>query len=144
MKRYLSILITVMVLFSLNAKAQCNDELQSKCYEMIKGTTYLKDFKVRLQAAEKNKKAPIAKFSIALSKGAHYRFTVSNDQYKNAEAIIQVYDGSDLIGSNYLKDSDKIFPKFDFICNKTGVYTILISFKDGHDGCSVAMLSLVE
>lgn len=141
--KHIFILLALLVLVSYSAKAQCNSELQDKCYELIKGTTYLKDFKVRLQPAVGSKKAPVAKYSIALSKGAHYRFTVENDQFKDAEAIIQVYDGTSMVGTNYMKDSDKIYPKFDFVCNKTAVYTIMISFKDGKDGCSVAMISLV-
>ncbi len=144
MKQTILFIIIFFSFTTVDLYAQCNSELQDKCYEMIKGTTYLKDFKVRLQPAQKNKKAPIAKYSIALSKGAHYRFTVTNDKYKDSQAIIQVYDANRLVGTNYVKDSEKIYPVFDFVCNKTAVYTILISFKDGKDGCSVAMLSLVK
>ncbi len=144
MKKLIFLIIPVLIFLNYNTTAQCNSQLHDKCYVEIKGTTYLKDFKVRLQTAEKNKKSPIAKYSIAFSKGNHYRFTVCCDVNKDSEAIIQIYQSNRLIGSNFVKGSDKIYSAFDFVCNKTGIYSIMISYRDGKDGCSVTMLSLVQ
>lgn len=141
----LILILSIFAFLSLpKVHGQCNSTLQDVCVGKIKGTTYLKDFKVKLQKASSGKKQPIAKYSLALSKGNHYRFTVCNDKYKDSKAIIQIYQGNKLVGSNFNKSNKKIYPAFDFLCNRTGVYSIYISYNDGMEGCSVTMLSLVK
>ncbi|MFH2095315.1 MAG: hypothetical protein ABIJ16_06410 [Bacteroidota bacterium] len=139
------LLITVSFAFLASFLfAQCNEELQKACVTQISGTTYLKDFKVKLTEAKKSMKQPMAIFNISLTNGNHYRFTTCDDTEKEAQSIIQIYDSNVLIGSNQNIKTGKIYPAFDFLCSKTGTYTVYISYDEGKEGCSVTMLSLVK
>lgn len=106
--------------------------------------TYLKDFIVQLDAANPGEKAPIAKFSMVLSKGTLYRFTVCNSEDSDGEAIIRLFSTSSLIGTNLDSASGEIFEAFDFECNVTGVYHVFISFQDGRAGDAIGILSFIK
>ncbi|PLX12900.1 MAG: hypothetical protein C0594_01905 [Marinilabiliales bacterium] len=123
--------------------AQCNDELVNICALDIGEATYLKDFKVRLKKAKKGKPAPVARYSVVLNKGTHYRFSVCNAQEFEGEAILQLYDNDKLIGSTFNVATGKTYKAFDFICRKSAVYHLFFSYKEGKEGCSVGILSFV-
>jgi hypothetical protein len=123
--------------------AQCNDQLLSVCALDNGGATYIKDFKVRLKKGKKNQPAPVAKYQVALSKNTNYRFNACNATEFPGEAIIQLYDSDQLIGSTYNMTTGKNYKGFDFYCKKSGVYNVFISFKEGEEGCAVGILSFV-
>jgi hypothetical protein len=49
-----------------------------------------------------------------------------------------------LLGSTFISTTGKEFPFFDFKCQKTGVYHVFISFKEGKAGEGVGVLSYVK
>ncbi|MBU0763547.1 MAG: hypothetical protein KJ607_01795 [Bacteroidetes bacterium] len=140
------LLFTILASFaiSLGAIAQCNDELINICALDIGEATYLKEFKVRLKKAKKGKPAPVARFSVVLNKGTRYRFSVCNAQEFDAEAILQLYDSDRLLGSTFNVATGKTYKHFDFVCNKSAVYHLFFSFREGKEGCSVGILSFVN
>jgi hypothetical protein len=141
-KKIFIILLSVIV-FAVVVKSQCNETLVTVCCSgLAKNATYLKELKVKLKAKEAGKKEPIAKYSLMLNKGTHYRFSVCNAKEFTGKAILQLYDKDRLLGSSYM--SNKHFPAFDFVCNKTAVYQVLMSFEDGQEGCAVGVLSMIE
>ncbi|MBK8806676.1 MAG: hypothetical protein IPO21_08530 [Bacteroidales bacterium] len=138
------ILSLVLFLVSSFAFGQCGDELVDNCASDIGDATYLKDFRVKLEKAEKNKPAPVQRISVVLNKGTTYKFSVCDAPEYDGKAIIQLYDTSRLLGSSLNMSTGKLFSEFKLDCSKTGVYYIFISFQDGNEGCAAAILSYVE
>ena len=140
------IVVPFIFLGALNLKveAQCNYKLVDKAVKENRGAVYLKDFRVKLPARQKGKPMPIARFKIMLNSGTHYRFNVTKAEEYEGVPIIQLYEGKKLLGTSYLASKDKDFKMFDFICTKTSTYELIVTFKDGKEGCAVAVLSLVR
>jgi hypothetical protein len=144
MKTYIIVLIAALVISFQEANAQCNEQLVNVCALDNGGATYIKEFKVKLKKGKKGQAAPVAKFQVALSKNTNYRFNSCNANEFPGEAIIQLYDYDQLIGSTYNMTTAKNYKGFDFYCNKSGVYNLFISFKEGEEGCAVGILSFVN
>ncbi len=143
MKRLLSIL--VVVLFTLNLVGQDPQELVSQCaLDIGENTTYLKDFVIKLPGASDPGDAPIHKANFYLMKNKNYRFTMCNSDDSQGELILTLYDKQKLITSSYLSSSGKIYNSVDFTCNKTGLYQLWYTFKDGSKGYGVGIVSLVK
>jgi len=144
MKKFYLILIIFFGLFVGNlttSYAQSGDDLVEICNMVAGEATYLKDFKVSLDAGDP---PPNARYSLVLSKGVKYRLTVCNSKDYDGEAILDLFDNNRLLGSTYIVATGKDYPFFDFKCTKTGVYHVVVKFKDGKQGLAVAMLSYVE
>ncbi len=149
MKKHKFIFLGLLMLFlanhTINVYAQPRDVLIDMCASKAgDDATYLKDFVVDLDAANPGEKAPVAKFSMVLSKNTVYRLSVCNAEDSPGEAIIKLFDTKRMIASSYVPSSGKIFDKFDFQCQKTGVYHVFISFKDGKQGSAIGILSFVK
>lgn len=142
--KFLFIVFLFAVVVDFHGYSQCNAKLVDIAVGQNRGATYLKDFRVKLPAAQKGKPMPIARFKIMLNSGNHYRFNVAKAQEFQGVPIIQLYEGKKLLGTSYLASKDKDFKMFDFLCSKTTTYELIITFKDGKAGCAVAVLSLVE
>ncbi len=127
-----------------SASAQCGLALKDEVMKMkdVENTTYLKDFRVRLEpvATAKKKKE---EFSILLNKGSHYRFTVRSDSACTDQIVLKLYDFTKFYGSNYDESDGMSYNSFDFFCAKTQVYYISLSFADGKEGCAAAVISFV-
>ncbi len=144
---YIILIITIFILGKqTKTYAQCNNKLVTICSGgLTKNATYLKELKVRLQAKQSGKKAPIARYALMLSKGTHYRLSICNAKEFSGKAIIQLYDNNNrLLGSSYNPSTKKHYSAFDFICNKSAVYKVLVSFEDGKEGCAVGILSMIK
>lgn len=138
--------VFLLALFSGGiVQGQEQDKLVSLCVrESGDDAAYLKDYVVKLPKATSKDKVPVAKHTLILVKNTHYRFTVCNSEKYPGKGIIKIYDTKGLIASNYNKEKDKIYNSIDFICKKTGPYTVFISFKDGKQGMAVSILSYVK
>jgi len=140
MLKKLALFILFFSLLSLgDARAQCGNELKREAYQKIKGGTYLKDFRIRFE--ESSKRNPESdEFTIMLYKGVRYRFVVKNDQSKEGEAIIKLYDDFKIYASSYDEASATHHNIFEFFCQKTQAYYLSGHFKDGDKGCAIIML----
>jgi hypothetical protein len=127
--------------FSGTAFAQTEDELVEICGMIAKDATYLKDFKIRLDAGDP---PPLQRFSVILKKDIKYRFSVCNSKDQEGKVILELFDNNRLIATTYVIATGKDFPSIDFICTKTGAYHLSFKFKDGKPGLAVGLLSLVE
>jgi len=145
MKQFLK-LIFLLLFFTATSRifAQDNVELVAQCAASAGDVTYLKDFVVKLDAAVPGGNPPTAKFSMVLSKSTQYRFSICTAPNSDGEAILQLFDMNELQGSTYISATGKEFPFFDFKCQKTGVYHVFISFKEGKPGEAVGVLSFVK
>ena len=146
MKKLLITLFAFIIIcsFSRTASAQDPSELVFQCSQKAgPNSEYLKDYVVRLPEANSQDNIPTHKNTAILLKNTHYRLTICNSDDSEGQGVIQLYNNGKKIASS-ITQSGKIYPSFDFQCNKTGSYQIWISFKDGKKGFAVSILSLVS
>lgn len=143
MKNKLLIFATLLFLlgFSEILYAQTEDELVEICGMIAKDATYLKDFKVRMDAGDP---PPIQRSSIILKKDIKYRFSVCNSKDFEGRVVLELFDNNRLLATTYVIATGKDYPFIDFPCSKTGAYHLVFKFKDGKPGLAVGLLSLVE
>lgn len=140
------LIFLTICLISLNlASAQDMQEHIRECATAAgEDATYLKDFVVSLEAAREGERPPVYRQSLALRKNVLYRFSVCNMEDSDGEAVLRVYDQANLILSTWYPDTGKEYNAINFQCKKSGVYTIVISFKDGKKGEAIGILSYVS
>jgi len=141
------IFISLMVLFSMFSLAghaqKCDSEalLKQALKEMGSGQ-YIKDFKVELIKDKKDMKTGFVKYSVVLQSRSQYKFNVADAPNNPEKVIMQLYYKDKLLVSNF--EEGKHYKSCQFICGKTGVYSLVFSYKGGAEGCSSAVLSLVK
>lgn len=140
------IFIFVMSFVSLLAYSQVDiDDLVHNCVlSSGENTTFLKDFRVQLPKAASNSSLPVHKANIYLMKNISYRFTVCNASESEGELTVTLYDqGRELI-SSFNNKTGKRYNSVDFICKKTGLYTIWYSFAEGKKGSGVGVVCMIR
>ncbi|MBN2348578.1 MAG: hypothetical protein JXJ22_07070 [Bacteroidales bacterium] len=144
MKLTIKLIVILLIIFGVNLSAQDNAQLVAQCAANAGNVTYLKDFVVKLDAGTPGGKAPTAKFSMVLSKSTVYRFSICTSPSSEGEGVLQLWEMNNMLGSSFMTATGKDYPFFDFKCQKTGVYHVFISFKDGKPGDCVGILSFVK
>jgi len=144
MKRTTLVFIALLLaIFNINAQDQ--EDLVSDCALGIgSNTTYLKDFVIKLPDATDLSDIPVYKANIYLMKKQRYLFTQCNSKDSEGKLTIELYDANNLITSSLNPRNGKIYSSIEFSCNKTGLYTIWYSFKDGRKGMGVGIVSLLK
>lgn len=130
----------------IGVSAQCNQKVVYKCATENGNAIYLRDFNAKLKKAKPDAAAPVAKFSVVLNKGTHYRFNLCDPPGFEGRSVLYLYSSNKLIASTYNRAKDKDYRSFDFICRKTGTYYVFIAYKEGEKekkGCAVGILSFV-
>lgn len=145
MKRIFLILITLMLFGAVNQlKAQTTSKLVDLCAAKAgSDATYIKDYIVELQGAAPGEKQTPFKTSFAMQKNTIYRISVCNAESSNGHAIVELYDMNRLIGTNYNSATGQEFKKFEFQCNKAGVYHLFVHFADNKPGNAVCIISFI-
>ncbi len=90
-----------------------------------------------------NRPSPVGRFQVFLNEGIRYRFNVANATEYEGKAILQLYDRSRMLGSTFDTERKTDKQLFDFVCDKTGSYQVLMSFSEGKRGCAVGVMSMV-
>ena len=124
--------------------AQSGQELVDICGMVAGDAMYLKDFQIKLDAANPGEEPPTSRFSVVLSKNTEYLFSICNSNDYSGEAVLKLYDNNRLLATNHMVATGKTFQKVKFKCSSTGAYHIFITFKEGEQGLAVALLSFVE
>ncbi len=138
------ILIFSALFLSVQLYSQFSSDFIEQCSgNSGKDATYLKDFQVVLAAAQPSQLPPVARYPLVLSKNNIYRFSICTAEGSDGKAILQLYDSNKLIFSSYNKDTGEEFNPFNFMCQKTGIYHVFISFYEGKEGQAVGILSYV-
>ena len=104
------------------------------------GAIYLKEFVVTLPKSTKGDRPPMYRQAVILRGNNIYRFNLCNDK---GQSIIRIYDNTNMVVSSYDTRQDKDYNPINFLCRKTGQYTIMINFKDGKAGEAVGIMSHV-
>lgn len=143
--RFFILSISLIILPMLATGQHATDDLVSTCVIAAgENTTYLKDFRVQLPKAAPNAPVPVYKANIYLMKNMKYRFTVCDAPGSNGELVITLYDqGKELI-SSYNASTGKKYSSIDFICNKTGLYTLWYDFIGGDQGSGVGVVCMIK
>jgi hypothetical protein len=144
MKTIIKTISVLLFFFSSTLYSQDLTQLVAQCAANSGDVTYLKDFAVKLDAGTPGGAPPTARFAMILSKNAMYRFSICTAPTSDGDAVLQLMDMNRLLGSTFIQATGKEFPYFDFKCQKTGVYHVFISFKEGKAGEGVGILSLVK
>jgi len=135
---------TIAILFALLTLSMVQSDRKERvqaCAEKAgEGAIYLKEFVVSLQKAAKDEAPPVYRQAVILRGNNVYRFNLCNDK---GQAIIRIYDSSNMVVSSYDTNTDRDFNPINFLCRKTGQYTIVMNFKDGKAGEAVGIMSHV-
>jgi hypothetical protein len=144
MKKVYLLLLFLLVLGLPASFCQPPEVMMDSCAAAAgEDATYLKDFVVILPAATDQNNPPIARFPLVLSKSNIYRFSICNSRESGGMAVMKLYDSNRMIFSSYNENSGEEFNPFNFMCQKTGIYHVFISFEDGKPGQAVGILSYV-
>lgn len=146
MKSRILILSSVLILINAFANGQAaTDDLVISCMMGTgENTTYLKDFRIKLPGAVADATVPVYKANMYLMKNMKYRFSVCNAPGSEGELVITIYDqGKELI-SSFNKSTGRQYNSIDFICNKTGLYSLWYDFKNGKPGSGVGVVSMIK
>lgn len=141
MKKLLVTIFAILFGFQVNETFAQSDELVNVCALGIGNATYLKDYKFRLPASSVS--PPSAKFNVILNKGTMYKLTGCNAEGYPGEVIIGLKDNAKTLGTN-MKSDGSFLKAIGFQCQKTGMYSINVSFKDGKEGAAVVILSYIN
>ncbi len=141
---FLTLVVLTVAFFSPSAKAQTEAQRVDLCAKAAGDATFQSDYPVQLTGVKGGERAPIYKKAVALRKGNRYRFTICTDEESEGEAVLQLYDENKMMGSSFNPETGKEYQNFDFDCNKTAVYILFISFKEGKEGSAIGILSHVK
>ncbi len=146
MKSIIKTISFILLLYSSVTTLYSQDltQLVAQCAANSGNVTYLKDLIVKLDPGTPGGAPPTARFAMILSKNAMYRFSICTAPTSEGDAVLQLMDMNRLLGSTFIQATGKEYPYFDFKCQKTGVYHVFISFKEGKAGEAVSVLSLVK
>jgi len=141
MKILKPLIVLIFTLLTISMVQTDRRERVQACAEKAgEGAIYLKEFVVSLPKAVKDQPPPVYRQAVILRGNNIYRFNLCNDK---GQAIIRIYDASNMVVSSYDSRTKKELNPINFLCRKTGQYTILINFKDGKAGESVGIMSHV-
>jgi hypothetical protein len=142
--KYLICIVGLCLGYVQYISAQCDQTLVDKA-AMNAGpeAIYIRDFKVKLSEGTMENPSPVGHFPVYLNEGIKYRFTIANDERKDAFAILQLLRRDKILGSTYNYETEIDLQKFDIICEESATYQILISFNEGQPGCAAAVLSMI-
>jgi hypothetical protein len=146
MNRRFAIISLALLLLPFPAKSQAaTDDLVTSCVLAAgDNTTYLKDFRIQLPKAAANAPAPVYKANMYLMKNMKYRFSVCDAPGSQGELTITIYDQGKQLISSFNKGTGKKYSSVDFICNKTGLYTLWYDFTGGEQGSGVGVVCMIK
>ncbi len=142
-KLILSNIIILLVTFSFTMNAQDISQVSAQCAAAA-DAVYLKDYVVTLDASTPGGAPNQARFALMLSKNTKYRFSVCPAPNSEGEPVLKLYDMNVLVGTTFIEQTGKDFHQFDFNCQKSGIYHVFISFREGKAGEAVGILSFVK
>jgi len=141
---FLIIFLFTVTLFSQTVNAQSEAQKVELCSKIAGGATLLESYPVQLEAAKDGQRAPVFRQAVMMRKGNKYRFTICTDEESAGEGILKLFDEAKQMLSSYDEATGKTYQNIDFDCQKSAVYIIFVSFKDGKQGSSVAVVSHVK
>jgi len=142
-KTYHKILFFIACLITIDGHGQCSS-MKAKCVPDVSKYTLLKAYDIQLPKRKNRKmRPPTKRYSVMLSKGTRYRVTgCVNRSVSFKPMVFSLYDNFGLVTTSYNQNSNKHYPAFEFICNKSGIYYLTFYFVDGIIGCGAGSLAM--
>lgn len=132
------------MLNAFTCNAQCGTALvDSAMLDCGSSAIYMQEFKVRFNEGTIDNPTPTRKYSVMLSENVVYRFAVRSAEEYEGEVILQLFERDKLLGSTYDIRKRKDIKQFDFRCDRSGRYQVLMSFKEGKAGCAAGVMTMV-
>ena len=143
---YLLVILLPYILFTtLPVTGQNIQESVQQCaLNAGPDATYLKDFVVKLEGIKTNERPPVFRTTLVLRKNVTYRFSLCNLESSEGEAVLRLYDETDMLASTFYPETGKEFNSINFTCKKSGVYTVMINFKEGRAGEAIGIMSYIS
>ncbi len=142
--KYLTGILLVLFLTPEPVSSQCNQQLVDKAANIAGNEAiFIRDFKVRLPEGTMENPAPVGRFPVFLNEGITYRFTIESDTVSQGFGILQLQRRDRLFGSTFDFDTRINTGQFDFACEESATYQVLISFNEGNPGCAAGVLSML-
>jgi hypothetical protein len=132
------------------ANAQCDDKLVDKTIAKSgNDALFIREFVIKSSSKGKKNKVKMpalsSKFDIRLKKGIIYRFIVEDEDEKVSQAILQLRQNNIVLAGTYDIDNQINIGNFDYLCNESGEYQVLISFAGENTGCAAgAMFAILQ
>ncbi|MGB9747468.1 MAG: hypothetical protein ACPLXM_11140 [Bacteroidales bacterium] len=135
------IVFSLMLGIHLMCIAQLPKDTYGQCISSYSAdASYLQEFPVKPDEFHNTAKGPFVKYSMMLSKNTVYRFALCVGDHPEVLPVMQLFNTSSQIASNFNQETGNIFKSFDFVCQKTDVYHLIISYPDGRKGNALAVL----
>ena len=143
--RFLFVLISMLVFMPVT-------ELQAQCGEILINNAikesgidaiFIRDFKIKQLKKKYLRSSGVEHFDIRLKEGLTYRFNVQNAKGFEGKAILQLYMENLLLASTYNIENKSDDKTFDYICDESGEYQVLMSFMEARKGCAAGIMSVV-
>jgi len=150
-KVFLSLIFIAFIIGVGNVKvnAQCKQQVVYSCATNNGKAIYLRDFNTKLRKSKGGQDSG-TKWTVVLNKGTHYRFNLCAQSGFETSVVLTLFDSKHPESAPYAQTKSTKDPKtdnrFDFICQKSGTYSVSIRFKPGVQGkksCAVGVLSFV-
>ena len=145
MKLFINILwMFFLIVQAYNMNAQCNEKLVIEAASKSgSNAVFMRDFRVHLAEGNIKNPVPYKKISVFLNKQVLYRFTVADSKEYSGRMLLQLYNKGELLGSTFEFENNNHVESFNFLCSRSGMYQVLLSFIDGKEGCGVGVMSMV-
>ena len=146
MKNIMKLLKTItglLILMTMTSMVQAdNKEAIEACVNKTEADAiYLKEFEVDLTGSKNSQQPPMFRQALILRSNNIYRFRLCNEQ---GEAVIRLYDSSNMLLSSFDAKSGKDYNPVNFLCRKTGQYLVVINFKNNATGKATGIMSHVK
>jgi hypothetical protein len=138
LKPFIAIIFAVLTISMVQSDRK--ERVQDCASKSGEGAIYLREFVVDLPKAVKDQAPPVYRQAVILRGNNIYRFNLCNDK---GTAIIRIYDSANMVVSSFDTRTNKDYNPINFLCRKTGQYTIMINFKDGKAGEAIGIMSHV-
>ena len=141
MKRIMFLLSVIFFSLGLYAQNPCDAKLTDRTRSNIgKDATYIQG----MMGSETGTRLEGGSFSLALNEGVLYRFTTGSSELTQVDVIVNLYYGFDkkLIKQQVVTPGKT--SNFEYLCDKTGKYSIRLSFKEKGKSCVQVLLSKVN
>jgi hypothetical protein len=135
---------TLLMLSTLPAITQCNHHLVDIAAGLAGADAiYIREFKVKLSKGTMDEPSPTGKFPLYLNKGVQYRFTIANAREYDGKAIVELDRRDQRYAGNFDFNNSVYSSSFDFTCDKSATYQLLINYGSGKEGCSAVVMNMV-
>ncbi|MCU0358921.1 MAG: hypothetical protein MUE95_15245 [Cyclobacteriaceae bacterium] len=137
MKNNLIFAVTLMLLTSMSAKAQCNSEgLSNECIpKLTTGFNFLKSYKIDGVGGTKDR----VEYSYVFTKGTQYLINICAPSQPTDGVLVTLYDSQrNKVASS--KVNDQFVSAIAFPCNATGIYYIQYTFDGSTSYCAGSAL----